>query len=436
MIHILTEVPFYKDGMKKLKEIGISPGHVAGLGTLLYVFFVIPAFPGFFVPAFLFLLKSWPIWIPIFLTAILWRNWMAYTQTRHHAETDFTLLEIRLPQEITQSPLAMETVLNTLFQTGAADTIFDKYFGGVTDHFFSLEMVSSEGRIHFYIWTKEKYKKLIEAQIYSQYPNVEVEEVPDYTAGHEFDPDTMKIFAIEQALQQPDPYPIKTYVDYGLDREQKEEFKIDPLSVLMEFFGTLGKGEHLWMQIVIKAHQDNAWQKDAEEEIEKILKKTMDENSKSPNFSRLSKGDQEGIEAMQKNLNKKPFDAGIRMLYFAKEEYYDSAKNAGLPTSMRAFEAHTHNGFKPVFLVGPFYFPWQNFFGRAKRRKQKGAFTAYKWRSFFYPPYKRPHFVLSAEEIATVYHFPGRVVSAPALERIGSIRAEAPSNLPRAPEAE
>lgn len=431
MSSIIEELTYKKIVDRLNKKLGISPGMLAAAGTVVYIVFVIPANLDIFLPAFSLIVQGWALWLPLFLFPILWRNWVEYTQVKNHVENEYAVLEIKLPAEITQSPLAMETVLNVLYQTGAASTFIDKYFKGVTDHFYSLEIASLEGKIHFYIWTKDKYKKLIETQIYSQYPTVEVEEVPDYTAGFKFDPDTMKLFGIEQELKKPDPYPIKTYVEYGLDKEQKEEYKIDPLGALLEFMGTLGKGEYLWMQIVVRAHQDDAWVKDAEEEIKKILEKTLDDNNKTPNFSRLSRGEQEDIESMQKNLDKKPFDTGMRVIYFAKDEYFDSNKNAGLPTSFRVFEHHSHNGLKPVFITGPFNYPWQNFFGKAKKKKQKGAFTAYRWRTFFYPPAVKPHFVMSVEELATLFHFPGRVVSAPSLERIGSIRAEAPSNLPR-----
>ena len=47
---------------------------------------------------------------------------------------------------------------------------------------FSLELVSIEGEVHFYIWTQPKFRKLIESQFYSQYPGVEIlKKQRDYT---------------------------------------------------------------------------------------------------------------------------------------------------------------------------------------------------------------------------------------------------------------
>jgi hypothetical protein len=38
--------------------------------------------------------------------------------------------------------------------------------------------------------------------------------------------------------------------------------------------------------------------------------------------------------------------------------------------------------------------------------------------------------VMTTEELATIYHFPGKVATTPTLGRIPSKRAEAPANLP------
>ena len=40
-------------------------------------------------------------------------------------------------------------------------------------------------------------------------------------------------------------------MDFGLDDDPKEEFKVDPISPVIELFGSLKKGEQMWIQIVI-----------------------------------------------------------------------------------------------------------------------------------------------------------------------------------------
>jgi hypothetical protein len=45
-------------------------------------------------------------------------------------------------------------------------------------------------------------------------------------------------------------------------------------------------------------------------------------------------------------------------------------------------------------------------------------------------PYQRTPFVLNTEELATIYHFPGRVAETPTFGRIEAKKGEPPSNLP------
>jgi hypothetical protein len=44
---------------------------------------------------------------------------------------------------------------------------------------------------------------------------------------------------------------MKTYVDYKLDKDPKEEYKHDPLTPVLEWLGSLGKNEYGWYQINI-----------------------------------------------------------------------------------------------------------------------------------------------------------------------------------------
>lgn len=37
-----------------------------------------------------------------------WRFWLLYAQQKHQANIDWIMLEIKLPREISKSPLAME----------------------------------------------------------------------------------------------------------------------------------------------------------------------------------------------------------------------------------------------------------------------------------------------------------------------------------------
>jgi hypothetical protein len=57
---------------------------------------------------------------------------------------------------------------------------------------------------------------------------------------------------------------------------------------------------------------------------------------------------------------------------------------------------------------------------------------AYRSRSYFYMNWfsGRLPFVLNTEELATIFHFPGRVAETPTFGRIEARKSEAPPNLP------
>jgi hypothetical protein len=77
-----------------------------------------------------------------------------------------------------------------------------------------------------------------------------------------------------------------------------------------------------------------------------------------------------------------------------------------------------------------FDYPWQDPSKTKAVGLKREMLDAYAQRSWFYPPYVRPHFVLTSEELATIFHFPGRVSETPSLGRIESNKSEPPTNLP------
>lgn len=78
-------------------------------------------------------------------------------------------------------------------------------------------------------------------------------------------------------------------------------------------------------------------------------------------------------------------------------------------------------------------YDWKDFRGQKKRWLQSTHIEAYKRRSFFSVPFKHLNgkpYVLTTEELATVFHFPGATATTPTLTRVPSKKAEAPANLP------
>jgi hypothetical protein len=103
-----------------------------------------------FIRALSFIWVISPIWISLALL-IWWFNiWMKYKQREWIAAQGSVLLEIKIPRDMFKSPLAMEIFLNTLYSTGVG-TLIDVYLKGRVRNWFSLELVSTGGDVHFYI---------------------------------------------------------------------------------------------------------------------------------------------------------------------------------------------------------------------------------------------------------------------------------------------
>jgi hypothetical protein len=399
-----------------------------------------------------------PIILPLVLIYIAVLLWVRYTQLKYISKQKPVLLEIKIPKDIQKSPLAMEIIFGVMQQSGAA-TYTEAYIDGKTSAWFSLELVSIGGQVHFFIWASEKkFKTLLEAQIYAQYPTVEIYEVPpekDYVRNFEYDQSKNFVWGLQFALTKDDVYPIKTYVDYSMDKDQKEEYRIDPMTAVLEFLGSASKGNQIWMQILIKKHgkegwkehrlrEKSDWKQTAIDEIADIKKKATPESKGDfPGFPNMTKGQTESIAAIERSQSKIPFDTCIRGFYLAEDmKYFNAAYISGLIGSNKQYSSNSLNGFKlktktdvgDNFKDWTTLFPFLNKFREGKMQKYKHEmFNAYKLRSFFYPPYqnyRQNSFILNTEELATIFHFPGNVSATPTLAKIASKKSEPPTNLP------
>ncbi len=393
------------------------------------------------------LLYTAPIWLPIASMSIFVKLWLEYRKRLHLSKQKSVLLEIRLPREITRTPLAMEIILTYLWQKGGME-IPDTFIEGKVRPWYSLELVSHEGQVKFYIWSLAKFKDLIESSIYANYPSIEIAEVEDYAVKIPFDKEKFAYWAAQFKLGLADAYPIRTYIDFGLDRAaEKEEHKIDPLVSVIEFLGSLKKGENGWIQILIRAHRKvnikdgifkeiPDWKKAAEAEIVKIREEaTPETDSEYPGFPQPTKMQVEAITAIERSLSKFPYETYIRAMYIAeKSADKTSTRTGGFTGAFRAFSSNYKyfNEIRVDFSTG-FDFPWQDFMEIRKTARQKTFLELYKLRSAFEGKHKFWHakpFILTVEELATIYHFPGDVAQTPSLIRVPSKKSTAPSNLP------
>lgn len=415
----------------------------------------------FFYNIFLWLL---PIAATVFMGWVAWKLWVHYVRTNFIAGIEWILLEVVPPREVLRSPKGMELFFTNALYMLSKKGLFEKYWIGAVWFWFSLEIVSIDGQVHFYVRTPSRVKQLVETQIYAQYPQAQVKVVDDYTLGvDEISPKSdWNMWGCEFTLTKPDAYPIKTYVDFGLDKDPKEEYKVDPISPVIELFGSIQKGEQMWVQIVVTAsqkkyktkgeHKTHDWVQESELEIRRQLEEftnwkarpdgTMAKEIRSPAFlDSVVKG------AGQKFL-KLGFDCGIRVCYIAKKDIFENNKRRqkDIRLIFRQYASPYLNSFNRINST-QFDYPWE-FTTSSMYKLKNRVLEEYRERSFFYPPLRhkvripwpisiffpkfRHHeiFVLNTEELATIWHFPGQTLKVPTLERIESKEASPPTNLP------
>jgi hypothetical protein len=394
-----------------------------------------------------------PIILVVILAKIFWGLWVDYVRGEQFFNKKYVVLELKLPKDTWKSPKAMEVFLNSL-HNDKDGSLYAKYWKGETRPWYSLELISIEGVVKFMIWTEDQRKQNLMSALYSQYPEIEIKEVPDYAKSVHFDPKQIKIWAAEFKFTNKNPvYPIKTYIDYGLDKDPKEEFKVDPLLPLIEFLGSVGPNQQVWMQVLIKAHSKNSkkagqffeledpWIEGAKQEVNKILirdpkTKVSGMKDEATGFTKLpsiSEIEKEQAVAIERRITKLPFDVGIRFLYIGKKDVFNAPFGiGGIIGNMKQFNYEHLNGFKPNGdkwhpRLGD---PWLDYKDWRRNKYATIALMAYKMRSLFYTPFEDSYLTMNTEELATIYHFPGSVAQTPNLDRIPSKKSQAPGNLP------
>ncbi len=394
-----------------------------------------------------------PIWLPIYLFNFFWTSWIHYIRFLFWFQQKHILLRIELPPEVTKSPLAMEVFLSALYQTGGESDFVSRIWAGKFRTHWSLELVSNEGRIDFYLYMRAAWRTIVEAKLYGQFPEAKVTEVEDYVNQIPFNTTDYGLWGCE--FKKSDvALPIKTYVDYQLDKNPDEpETQVDPISNVLEHLGTMGPGEYLWLQFVIQAHRRDEWHgfplaKDSfdvgvKEKVEKILKeaaerakdKTIDDKKETKlSPMNLTPGERSQIEAIERAKSKSTFDVGVRGLYIAKGSF-NGINIANLVTIFNPFRYPGYSNMAPTRGLTIFTYPWQKewlgWLGKERENKiKRNLFFHYKHRAMFNVPYDQVPSYMSTEELATLWHFPSSAVKTPALARVPTRRAEAPPDLP------
>ena len=406
-----------------------------------------------FAPVITAFYYFWWIILPAFLYFGFKPLWVDYSRKKRGASLQWTMLEIIPPKNLEKGPKPMESIFHVIAGVLTTLNTWEVWGRGMFTDRFSFELVGSDGEAHFYIRLQTRFRALMESQIYAQFPDAEVREVPDYVLNFPrvIPNKDWDIWGTDLEQTKPDPYPIRTYDKF---EESITGTMIDPLAGIIEIMGALPPGQHIWFQIVLEplpeVWKDDKKQKDVVaklagrasnakmtlwQDIVDVLSnlfkglsapvefKKSEKKEEQPLEFRLTPVEKEVLKAIEENLGKNAYKTKMRMLYLGKKEGFDKSNVTAFFGAMRQFNDLNLNNIKPENLSKT-YANYVSVASRLIMRKRK-IYRRYKDRDM-----DGKKFVMSATELATIYHFPHMEVKAPAIARVEAKRGSAPANLP------
>lgn len=393
-----------------------------------------------------------PIWLPLALFFIFYEKWMDMIGTKFFIGQGRSTLRIHIPQEIFKSPEAMEFVLAQIHNTANPDNLMQTYIDGKRPIPFTLEIVSIGGDVRLYVNTpRKKTRDAFEANMYAQYPGIEIVEEPvDYAAEIPLDTKEHDMMSFHMGKKGDSEFPIKTYIDYGLDKLPKEEEKVDPMTPMLEVLANIKPYERLYIQIFCIAHRKasfkngqlvggESWEKGVARKIDEILQRDgktkgalqTDDEEGFDIVPRITPGEKDTIQAMERNAGKYAYETAIRWFYITKKGHFNGDL---INPVIRSFSQYDLIGRNSIGVRWRTDFNYKNLFPGGKQAQLLGLkrqeLKEYKLRQYFPKGGGDGYKIFTVEELATMFHLPGRVALTPGLSRIPSTRSEAPPNLP------
>lgn len=391
-------------------------------------------------------------------------EWLAERRQKAALYGEETIvLMVRVAKDNETGPLVAEQVFATMHSI-VTEIKFGDRLKGVNPEKLSFEIANIGRSIRFYVQLPSRLRNLVEGQIYAQYPNVEIEEVKDYSfpeavavgekasqqsegrdttklvvhkpsAELKFAPVNLYANAVgaELSLMNKDFFPIKLFNQF---EDKSTQMNVDPLSGIT---ATLAKfsdpDEQAWIQVVISpvTEKRGEYLQKALEGMLKFKTKFMqkqyyrffvkDSMLKRKIFwpiswlmapKKMAVGLDETVakkaDLCKEKLSGLLFNTKIRIVYIpkVKNDAVSVVKVKEIAGSFKQFNLPAANGF-----------------GISKIYTDGSILERYQKRVLNEP------FLLNAKELATVYHLPNITVQTPNIYWVRSKKIEPPNDLPR-----
>lgn len=409
------------------------------IGQVLSVFFVLT-----------------PVWLPIILFILFFNKWGDTIGLKFYLNQGRSTLRLRLPPEVFKSPEAMEFVISQIHNNANPDNLMQTYLDGKQPLPFSFEIVSIGGEVRLYVNVPtKKTRNAFEAAIYSQYPGVEVVEEPiDYAAEIPLDwkKHDYEIMSFHMGKKRDQELPIKTYIDYELHKFPKEEEKLDPMTPMLEVLAGIQPHERIFVQIIaipfrtasfrkgqLMLGEGPDWTDGLKAKVHEIMNRDPKtrkplggtEEDEGERGALLTMGEKDAIAAMERNAGKYAFNTAIRWMYITRKGKFNGDI---INPVLRSFSQYDIIGRNEIGARWRTDFDYKSLIPGGKRKAldalRSQELLEYRMRVYAPKASSDGYKIFTAEELATMFHLPGRVALTPTLERVESTRGEAPANLP------
>lgn len=378
------------------------------------------------------------------------------------------LLEIKIPKEVLKPIRAMEDVMASLHGiVYHPPDWWEKWIDGQIQTSVGFEIISTGGKIRFFVRIWEIYRDAVESAFYSQYPDVEITLADDYTKliPQDIPNKDWDFWATDYVLLKEDSYPILTYKKFEKEQEPVEEKRVDPMASLLEALAKVNPGEQLWIQMSATpvTEDESDWIIKGEALRDKLAKRLVEERMSHkpmvleaaeilitgkvpeaevkkeefiiPPEMRLTPGEREIVAGVEEKISKPGFFTNIRFIYLGKRDVFFKANFRLAFSFFASFRTEHLNGLKPLGITltkihKSWFLPLNLILPRRSHLRKRKIFRNYVERL---PPFFPRHggkFMLNTEELASLYHFPSwRVAPVPGVARVEAKR-KAPPELP------
>jgi len=367
----------------------------------------------------MFIFNEYDIYYLIFVIAVVLLSVVVFLfKKRNKSEAlkeslELTLFSVRMTKE------SIEEVQKAGKQEKDWIRLMEDFYSSLTslnkdgllgvDPWIALEIGKIKEQIFFYVAVPKRFEGFVEKEIYSIYPNAQIEKSEDYNI---FSP-TENISCGYLKTTKPYYLPIKTY----------NYIETDPLSSITNILTKLNENEEAAIQVIIKKG-NNDWHTRGKMIINEVAQgKNFNQAMGATNFLSAIKGKEEPklmqsktdemlLKMLEEKISKDSFETNIRLVVSIEDKRRCEDVFMQMANSFEQFSAPKTNSFRLIMLKG---------------KSAEELVYQYSFRLFD----SAQKNILNSEELTSIFHFPTPLFSTPNIKSVKAKNSTPPTDLPR-----